>query len=96
MKAPVYIGLLDSDLFHSEGLKLFLIEYFKEKNKSAVFVNEDRLENADVIFYESSNYMAYFIGKILRSSTKNTILFSLGEEKTALRHGAWHASSKHC
>lgn len=84
MKAPVYIGLLDSDLFHSEGLKLFLIEYFKEKNKSAVFVNKDRLENADVIFYESSNYMAYFIGKILRSSTKNTILFSLGEGKNSL------------
>lgn len=84
MRSQIYIGLLDGDFFFIQGLMFFLKEYFDEKNKNVIFVNKDRLENADVIFYESSNYMAYFIGKALRSSTKNTILFSLGGGKNSL------------
>ncbi|WP_230329022.1 LuxR C-terminal-related transcriptional regulator [Serratia sp. YC16] len=79
----VYVGLLDRDLFHSQGLMFFLKEYFYQKNKNVIFVNKDRLDIADVIFYESSNHMAYFIGKVLRSSTKSIILFSLGEGKNS-------------
>lgn len=84
MGSPVYIGLLDSDLFISQGLRFFLSEYFKEKNKSAVFVNEDGLNIADVIFYESSHAMAYFIGKVLQPSEKSAILFSLGKSRSNL------------
>ncbi|MGL1812358.1 UNVERIFIED_CONTAM: LuxR family transcriptional regulator [Serratia marcescens] len=84
MSSLVYIGLLDRNLFLSQGLRFFLNEYFNEKNKSVVFVNEDKLNVADVIFYESSNHMAYFIGKVLQSSTKNVILFSLGEGNNSL------------
>lgn len=84
MRRQIYIGLLDGNSFFIQGLMFFLKEYFDGKNKSVVFVDKDRLENADVIFYESSNYMACLIGKVLRSSTKNTILFSLGEGKNSL------------
>ncbi|HAT4999475.1 TPA: LuxR family transcriptional regulator [Serratia marcescens] len=84
MKSQISIGLLDGNSFFVQGLMFFLTEYFNEKNRCVTFVGKERLSTADIIFYESSNVMAYFVGKTLRSATKDIILFSLSESKYSL------------
>ncbi|QJU41461.1 response regulator transcription factor [Serratia marcescens] len=84
MNSQIYIGLLDRNSFFIQGLMFFLKEYFNERNRRVSFVCEKRLSAADIIFYESNNTMAYFVGKALRSTTKDIILFSLSENKYSL------------
>ncbi|BEO62829.1 hypothetical protein SMQE30_32520 [Serratia marcescens] len=84
MRTPIYISLLDRDSFFVQGLIFFLDEYFNSKNKKVIYVNENQMDIADIIFYESNQAMAYLIGKVLRSSMRNIILFSLGEGKDSL------------
>ncbi|WP_413713603.1 helix-turn-helix transcriptional regulator [Serratia marcescens] len=84
MNTPVYIGLFDRDSFFLKGLRFLLWDYFSSKNKRIFFVDENEVKVADVIFYESSNSMAYFIGDALRTSNKNAIVFPLGESEKNL------------
>lgn len=84
MRTPIYISLLDRNSFLAQGLMFFLDEYFNRKNKKVIFVNKRQMDIADIIFYESNQAMAHLIGKVLRSSMRNVILFSLGEGKDSL------------
>ncbi|HFF8453766.1 LuxR C-terminal-related transcriptional regulator [Serratia marcescens] len=80
----VYIALLGKDSFISHGLVLFLSDYFSMKKRRVEFVNQTRLDIADIIFYDTSRSMACLIGDALRSGMKDCVIFSLYDGKPSL------------